>query len=101
VVFVPTFPIETVTAVLAHMNGDHDDDNLLIARAFGDRAADAATMTGLDENGGDWGYTVSGESRSVRVPWTEQISERAEIRREVVVAYDRACAILGITPREH
>jgi hypothetical protein len=98
---VPTFPIETVTAVLAHMNGDHDDDNLLIARAFGDPAADAASMTGLDEHAGEWGYTVAGESRSVRVPWTAEISERAEIRREVVVVYDRACSILGITPRPH
>jgi len=98
---VPTFPAETVTAVLAHMNGDHNDDNLLIARAFGDREADAATMTGLDEHGGDWAYTVSGEARDVRVPWTAQISERAEIRREVVVVYDRACAILGISPRPH
>lgn len=97
----PTFPIETVTAVLAHMNGDHNDDNLLIARAFGDPGAEAAVMTGLDEHGGDWGYTVSGETRTARVPWTSEISERAEIRREVVVAYDRACAILGIAPRPH
>lgn len=96
----PTFPLETVTAVLAHMNGDHEDDNLLIARAFGDRAADAATMTGLDEEGGDWGYSVSGQARTVRVPWTGRISERAQIRQEVVNAYARACTILGITPRK-
>ena len=37
----------------------------------------------------------------VTVAWTAPISERAEIRREVVVLYDRACAILGVEPRPH
>ena len=32
-----TFDERTVRAVLRHMNSDHADDNLLIARAFGDR----------------------------------------------------------------
>jgi hypothetical protein len=98
---VPTFAPEIVTAVLAHMNGDHQDDSLLIARAFGSLDAESATMTTLDENGGTFTYLLGGESREVTVPWTAPISERAEIRREVVVLYDRACAILGVEPRPH
>ena len=97
----PTFSDDIVTAVTSHMNGDHTDDNLLIARAFGDPAADSSVMTGLDESGGDWEYLVSGRSEALRVPWSVPITERAEIRREVVVLYNRACEKLGITPRPH
>ena len=83
------------------MNDDHVDDSLLIARAFGSLDAETASMTDLDENGGTFIYTVGAEQHSVTVPWTAPISERPEIRREVVVLYDRACAVLGIEPRPH
>lgn len=97
----PVFSADVVAAVLHHMNDDHRDDNVLIARAFGDAAATTSTMTDLDENGGSWSYTVDGETRELQVPWSTAISERAEIRREIVVLYDAACARLGIEPRPH
>lgn len=84
------------------MNDDHRDDNVLIARAFGDPSANAATMVSLDEHGGRWTYTVGdGAEQELTVPWSTTIAERAEIRREIVVLYDRACETLGITPRPH
>lgn len=83
------------------MNGDHPDDNLLIARAFGNADATSATMIDLDETGGQWTYTVGGASAALTVPWSTTISERPEIRREIVVLYDKACERLGITPRVH
>ena len=98
---VPTFSAEVVAAVLLHMNGDHPDDNLLIARAFGSAAAESATMAGLDHRGATWEYKTGESAGSVTVPWSVEISERAEIRREVVVLYDAACARLGVPPREH
>ena len=97
----PTFPDQTVQAVLGHMNGDHPDDNLLIARAFGDRAATSSTMVSLDGDGGTWQYLVGSEPRDLTVAWSGPITERPEIRREIVVLYDRACAELGVTPRPH
>ncbi|MCB1282208.1 MAG: DUF2470 domain-containing protein [Salinibacterium sp.] len=97
----PAFDSTVVSAVLAHMNGDHPDDNLLIARAFGNADADVATMVGLDETAGFWSYSVGEDRHDLRVPWSTTISERAEIRREVVVLYDAACARLGLTPRAH
>jgi hypothetical protein len=99
--FVPTFSPDVVEAVLAHMNGDHPEDNLLIARAFGDPDASSAIMIGLDETAGQWTYTVGGTSAALTVPWSMTISERPEIRREIVVLYDRACEKLGVTPRPH
>jgi hypothetical protein len=98
---VPTFSPDIIAAVLAHMNGDHPDDNLLIARAFGDAEAASATMIGLDEAAGQWTYTVGGTSVALTVPWSTTISERPEIRREIVGLYDQACERLGITPRPH
>jgi hypothetical protein len=99
--FVPTFSSDVIAAVLSHMNGDHPEDNLLIARAFGDRDATSATMIDLDEFGGQWTYTVGGRSEALTVPWSTRIAERPEIRREIVVLYDQACEKLGVTPRPH
>lgn len=96
-----TFDAQTVTAVLHHMNNDHPEDNLLIARAFGDVSADSAVMTGLNGSAGVWTYTVNRTAHELSVPWTKTISERPEIRREVVVVYNAACAKLGVQRRQH
>lgn len=91
-----------VAAVLRHMNDDHADDNLLIARAFGDRCATKARMVDLDGDAGHWFYSIGdADETALRVEWAAPIIERAEIRREIVVLYDRACAALGIEPRPH
>lgn len=92
----------TVDAVLAHMNDDHLADSLLIVRAFGRPDASAAVMSGLDEHGGDWSVTTPDGESDLRVPWPGgPISERAEIRRGVVVLHDAACAALGTPARPH
>ncbi len=91
------------------MNDDHSDDNLLIARAFGDRGATTAYMVDVDGHAGHWVYSAAAADEIVvaegetalRVEWSGPITERAEIRREIVVLYNRACAALGIEPRAH
>jgi hypothetical protein len=98
---VPTFSDDVVRAVLAHMNDDHNDDSLLIARAFAAPDATSATMTTLDHLGGTWVYTVHDEKREVTVPWSAEIAERPEIRREIVRLYEQACERLGLAPRPH
>ncbi len=95
------FPPAVVDAVLAHMNGDHTDDNILIARAFGDPAAVAARMTGVDATGGRWEYETSDGRHELTVPWRAPIRERSEIRREVVAVYEAACVRLGVPARPH
>ena len=60
-----------------------------------------AAMTSLDHRGGTWRYELGGNTVVLTVPWTTEIGERAEIRREIVVLYDAVCARLGITPRPH
>lgn len=101
---------DTVLAgVLGHMNGDHVADNLLIARAFAGEAGIAAEqivasrMAGFDGDGGRWDVTLAdGTAAVVAVPWQGgPISERPEVRREVVALYDEACRRLGVEPRPH
>lgn len=102
----PSFDAAIVTAVLHHMNDDHAADNVLIARAFGQRDATTARMTHVDGLTGHWIYGVGDDDAAtvehpLSVAWSQPISERAEIRREIVALYDRACATLGIEPRPH
>jgi len=101
---VTDFDPAVVTAVLAHMNGDHVADNLLIARAFGDRSAVRARMVDVDGRAGHWVFATDADADAehpLRVEWSSPITERPEIRREIVTLYDRACAALGVVPREH
>ena len=97
----PEFDTAITGAVLHHMNDDHPEDSLLIARAFGHTDATEATMTAFDTEGVTWLYTLEGSEIELTLRWTAPISERAEIRREIVVLYDDACAKLGIEPRPH
>ena len=90
--------------VLRHMNGDHGDDNMLIARAFTPGAEiTGSVMTGFDGESGRWTASLAdGGSAEVTVPWPGgPISERPAVRREIVALYDEACRRLGIAPRPH
>lgn len=98
---VTVFSPEVVDAVLAHMNGDHTDDNILIVRAFTGRDAESAQMIDLDHRGGTWRYTVAGDDAELHLPWSRELGERPEIRREIVSLYDAACTKLGVEPRPH
>ncbi|GAA4479585.1 hypothetical protein GCM10023094_24980 [Rhodococcus olei] len=96
-----TFDDAVTAAVIGHMNGDHAADNLAIVRAFAERGATAARMTGLDTQAGEWVATVDGTERSVRIPWLGPVTDRASIRTEVVALYREACARLGAEPGGH
>jgi hypothetical protein len=92
--FVPNFEPSIVAAVLRHMNDDHTDDSLLIVRAYAAPDATAAVMTGLDHRGGTWSYLAADGPAEITLPWSREISERGEIRREIVAMHDTASALL-------
>ncbi|MBS1906675.1 MAG: biliverdin-producing heme oxygenase [Actinobacteria bacterium] len=98
-----TFDAAVVAAVTAHMNDDHTDDNLLIARAFGRPEATAARMTGVDADGGTWSVTDPAGVHELIVPWPQgPLSDRPQIRKAVVLLYRTACERLGVAARaEH
>ena len=83
------------------MNGDHTDDNLLIARAFGYPGATASKMVGVTGEAGQWRVTDASGEHELQVPWPSgPIEDRPAIRREVVKLYQAACATLGVPARE-
>lgn len=95
-----TFDKEVVAAIVAHMGEDHGEDNLIIARAHGAPEATDSVFVDLDGEAGVWRVTEAGESRDIRIDWPSgKISDRPEIRREVVLIFREACKRLGIDPK--
>ncbi|GAT66277.1 heme iron utilization protein [Planomonospora sphaerica] len=97
------FTPDVVEAIKRHMNDDHADDALLIVRSLGGRPeATAATTSDVDAEAIEFAAVVDGDEVTVRVPWGRTLTERAEVRREVVRLYREACAALGVPARgEH
>ncbi|MCC6236688.1 MAG: DUF2470 domain-containing protein [Dehalococcoidia bacterium] len=95
------FAPEVIEAVKRHMNQDHPEESLAICQGLGDRpTASSALMTGMDAVGIEFAVVEAGAQSVVRVPWSEPVTERAQIRAEVVRMYQEACARLGIAPVE-
>lgn len=96
------FDEQTQAGVLHHMNDDHLDDNLLIARAFGHPDVTESLMAGFDGDVATWRVIDPAGAHELVVPWPDgPISERPQVRQSVVLLYREACSRLGITPREH
>ncbi|WP_131740606.1 DUF2470 domain-containing protein [Actinomadura roseirufa] len=96
------FTGEVVAAIARHMNEDHAEDSVLIVRVFGAQpTATAAVMTGMDADGIDFEADVEGRRVQVRVPWSERLTRRPQVRAEVVRLYDEARAALGLPARTH
>jgi putative heme iron utilization protein len=94
------FSEDVVAAVKRHMNVDHAEDSLLICRSLGGQPqATAAAMTGMDEHGIDFIASIGEREMTLRLPWSETLSERAQVRIEVVRMYREACEALGMEPR--
>ena len=92
---------EIVAAVSAHMNGDHAEDCAVICRVFGDQpATTAAVMTDLDARAIHFRATVPDGEVDVRVPFAQELTERAQVRAEVARLYHESAAVLGLPPRE-
>nr|WP_211208739.1 DUF2470 domain-containing protein [Aeromicrobium marinum] len=92
-----TFAPEVVRAVIGHMNEDHTDDSLVIVRAFAEPDAVSAVMTDLDAEAGTWRAVVGRSAVTVRIPWTVEVVERADLRRAVVALHEAATTP---TPRD-
>lgn len=102
------FSDEVVAAIARHMNDDHAEDNVTICRGLGGQPGTmAATMTGMTPDGIVFAATVEGADHGrtdqveVVVPWSEPITERAQVRTEVVRMHTEASAALGLPAREH
>jgi putative heme iron utilization protein len=94
-----TFEPDVVAQIARHMNDDHAGDNVLIVRGLaGVDDATAARMSGMDADGMDFAAAVNGVEVPVRIPFSERLTERRQVRTEAVRMYREACAALGIQP---
>ncbi|PFG30240.1 DUF2470 domain-containing protein [Paramicrobacterium agarici] len=90
------FDNDVISAILAHMNGDHVADNHTIVHAFADPAASDVAMVGFDGDGGDWEYSdAAGATVRTRIPWPAEVVERKDVRRAVVELHRGAVQRLG------
>jgi putative heme iron utilization protein len=93
---------DVVSAVTAHMNGDHAEDNVVICRVAGERPdTTAATLVGLDGDAVEFRTDGPGGERLVRIPFSSPLADRAQIRAEVARMYHDSAAALGLPPRDH
>lgn len=94
------FSPEVVAQIAHHMNDDHAADNVLIVRGLGGvDAATAARMSGMDADAMEFAAVVDGIEVPVRIPFSERLTERRQVRAEAVRMYREACAALGQEPR--
>lgn len=89
-----SFTEDVASGVVAHMNGDHGDDQLAIVRAHGAPSAASATLVTIGADGLAFDVQdAAGAHESTRrmtVPWPMPIEQRSDIRRAVVMLMPRA-----------
>lgn len=96
------FPQDVVDRVLAHMNGDHAEEALVIVRAHGASDASGAALAGFDSHNTVWQVMgPEGPVGQVHVPWPSGAVEESQIRGEIVSLYQASCTALGIDPSGH
>lgn len=85
---------DVIEAVVHHMNGDHADDQLAIVREHARPDAASATLMTLGSDGLAFDVEVPEGPElvieRVIVPWPIPITQRADIRRAVVMLTPRA-----------
>jgi putative heme iron utilization protein len=87
----PTQPIAAKS--VAHLNKDHADGLLLIARELaGARGAVSAVCTGIDRYGIDLSCTGAGQSAAARALFAEPLAKPADVRPATVALVQQARA---------
>ncbi|NVI87079.1 DUF2470 domain-containing protein [Actinomadura sp. BRA 177] len=90
------FTEDVVRQIMRHMNDDHAADCLTICRALGGRpGATAARMTGLDADGIEFAVSDGGTEHPVRIPFSARLTERPQVRHEVVRMTEEARSALS------
>ena len=90
----PTQPVAAKS--VAHLNKDHADALLAIARELGGtRGAVAAICTGIDRYGIDLSCTGAGQSAAARVLFDAPLQKAADVRPAAVALAERARELQG------
>jgi putative heme iron utilization protein len=90
----PTQPVAAKS--IAHLNADHADALLAIARELGGtRGAVSAYCTGIDRYGIDLSCMGAGQSAAARVAFDEPLQQAADVRPATVALARRARELAG------
>ena len=89
------FTPDVVAQITRHMNEDHAADNVLICRTLGGHpTATEARMSGLDADGITFMAIVDGRPVPVTIPFSTRLTERRQVRAEVIRMHAEATAAL-------
>jgi hypothetical protein len=75
---------DTASDILQHMNGDHKDALILLARRFAGIEAKAAVMTSVDRLGFHVRLETSEGMRGARIAFLQEAGNPAEVRKVLV-----------------
>ena len=81
-------------SVIQHMNDDHDEALVLMARHFAGCAAESVTMTGVDRLGCDLQAVLKDEEQGLRVSFIRPATNGNEIRKVLTEMSQQARAAL-------
>jgi putative heme iron utilization protein len=81
---------DTATEIMRHMNADHGDALVLLARVFAGIEAQEATMTSVDRLGFHLRLRTSDGAHGTRIALSEEVRSPAEARRVLVAMVARA-----------
>jgi heme oxygenase (biliverdin-IX-beta and delta-forming) len=75
---------DAMNGIITHMNADHKDSLVLLARRFAQIEAEQAQMTSVDRLGLQVRLTTAEGVRGARIPFTREVRSAAELRKVVV-----------------
>jgi heme iron utilization protein len=81
---------DTASDIVQHMNADHKDALILLARVFGPIESQEATMTSVDRLGFHLRLTTPEGMRGVRIAFLHEVTNPAETRKVLVEMVQRA-----------
>ena len=81
---------DAMTGILEHMNADHKDSLVLLARKFAGIAPTEAAMTSVDRLGFQVRLATAEGVRGARIPFLREVSTPAEVRSVLIEMVDQA-----------
>jgi hypothetical protein len=86
------FEPDVIEGICGYMNDGSMRQNLteIVQALTGDDTITEAKMTGFDGDGFDVDTVADGGKGTARLNWTRPISERAEVREQLLLLFERA-----------
>jgi Protein of unknown function (DUF2470) len=90
------FSPDVLEAICSYMNNDPTESNLTIIQGHtNDRSFTRADLICFDEKGADFKAYSPSEEKEIRLPWQREISERPEVREQLMALLNKAMDNFG------